>query len=75
MKGTKGMSSSEPLLMTATEAADILQINMNAMYKMLADGSFPAKAVKVGKLWRINRADFFEVFGIKPNDSNNDLIG
>ncbi len=58
------MSASKSPLMTVSEVAEVLQLNTNAVYRMLKEGKFPAKAVQVGRVWRINRADFYEVFGL-----------
>lgn len=42
---------------TAAEAARRLGIHSNTMYRLLTRGGLPLRAIKVGRVWRINKAD------------------
>lgn len=48
-------NETRPLLMTVAEVANLLQVSERTVSRKAATGDIPG-AVKVGKLWRFNRA-------------------
>ena len=48
-----------PALLTPNEVADYLCIHINTVYKLIHQGVLPA--FRVGKSWRIRRADLLEL--------------
>ncbi len=45
-------------MVTRKEAAEILKISRNTMYRLLREGTIPAR--KVGAQWRIRREDLLQ---------------
>lgn len=41
--------------LTPAEAAAILGVSLNTVYRALEAGNFPAPSVKLGRQWRISR--------------------
>lgn len=53
-----------PITMPAVpDASSILGIGRSTAYSMLQDGTFPVRVLKVGKRYRVSRADLLEFLG------------
>lgn len=57
-----------PLTMPAVpDASSILGIGRSTAYLMLQEGMFPVRVLKVGKRYRVSRADLLEYLGETKN--------
>lgn len=53
-----------PLTMPAVpDASEILGIGRSTAYGMLQEGTFPVRVLKVGKKYRVSRADLLKFLG------------
>ena len=53
-----------PAILTPEEAAAFLRVHMNTLLKLLKTGEIPAR--RVGRAWRINRADLLRYMNLEP---------
>ena len=53
------MSSTDDALLSVTEAAERLRVHPTTIYRQLGAGTFPVRAFRVGRMWRID-ADAFD---------------
>ena len=51
-----------PLILTTEQVAELLQVHVNTVKHMVADGRL--RGVKLGKSWRYNRADVMACMGL-----------
>lgn len=57
-----------PLTMAAVpEASSILGIGRSSAYAMLRAGTFPVRVLRVGKKYRVSRADLLNFLGERPD--------
>jgi excisionase family DNA binding protein len=54
---------------TASEAARRLHVHRNTMYRLLAEQALPLRALKVGSVWRIAKADLDALLAELEKDS------
>lgn len=47
----------EPAVLSLLEAARILRIGRSTAYELAKLGEFPIRVLKIGKQWRVTRAD------------------
>lgn len=62
----RGYEGQEPPMMDTKEAAFLLNCSVKHVRDMCERGEL--KAVRVGKLWRINRAQVYELAGIDAGE-------
>lgn len=53
----------DDLVMTATEAARLLQVHVKTLYRLASQGAIPA--VRIGRGWRFNRRDLLALVSHK----------
>lgn len=46
-----------PLWLSVGQVARMLRVHPDTIYARLKAGTFPARVVRVGRLWRLHRAD------------------
>jgi len=49
---------------SATVAARRLGVHVGTLYRLLAAGSLPIRAIKVGHVWRISKADLDRLLSV-----------
>ena len=45
-------------VLSVSEAADRLRVHSSTIYRQLKDGSFPVRAFRIGRCWRIDAYAF-----------------
>lgn len=68
MSTTAALSPAEilalPAMPTAQQAFDALNIGSTAGYQLIKDGEFPIEVLRLGRNFRVRRADLLAVVGL-----------
>jgi hypothetical protein len=76
MSTTSALSPGEilalPAMPTAQQAFAALNIGETAGYQLIADGEFPIEVLRLGRAFRVRRADLLAVVGLADQAADED---